>query len=331
MKNIHFVMAVSLFLFMLSAPREGRAEDLLRAGMFNRDALNVIAEAKGFLKKENLKVEINLVNNSVDLMRNLSAGKYDLIHTNADNVIAWTEGQGEDPQPHNFVIFMGGNQGVRQMLVAAAGIKTIGDLKGKVLAVDDPRTGYASVLVYMLKKNGLALNKDFTLKSFGNTKSRADAVSRGDAAGALMNLPKEEIQKRGFNVLGRSEDYVPVYARGVGAARRDWANKNEALLVRYIRAMIGTTDWILNPKNKEEALKLLLPANENSKSGAERMYEDAVNAKLGYVPGSRIEKEGIKTVIELREAMGFMTAPLPSPLKYVDERFYQKAVALPGP
>ncbi len=330
MKKIHFILSVCLLLLMLSMPQGGRAEDILRAGMFNRDALNVIAEAKGFLKKENLKVEINLVNNSVDLMRNFISGKYDLIHTNADNVIAWTEGQGEDPQPNDFVIFMGGNQGVRQLLVVGPGINDAGGLKGKVLAVDDPRTGYASVLVYMLKKNGLALNKDFSLKSFGNTKSRADAVTRGDAAGALMNLPKEEIQKRGFKILGSSEEYVPVYARGVGAARRVWANQNEALLVRYIRAMIGTTNWILDPKNKEEAFKLLLPANENSKSGAERMYEDAVNPKLGYIPGSRIEKEGIKTVIELREAMGFMKPPLPSPLKYVDERFYQKAVASPG-
>jgi len=325
MKTIRFMLSVGLLLLLVSIPQGARAEDILRIGMFNKEALNSIAEAKGFLKGENLKVEINLVNNSVDLMRNFISGKYDIIHTNADNVIAWTEGQGEDPQPNDFVIFMGGIAGVRQLLVVGPEIKDVGDLKGKVLAVDDPRTGYASVLVYMLKKNGLTLNKDFTLKSFGNTKSRADAVSRGDAAGALMNLPKEEIQKRGFKIIGSSEEYVPVYARGVGAARRVWANQNEAVLVRYIRAMIGTTDWLLNPKNKEEAVKLLLPANDNSKSGAARMYEDAVDPKLGYIPGSRIEKEGIKTVIELREAMGFMKSPLPSPLKYVDERFYQKA------
>ena len=329
MMSMKFIRSGLLLFLMLVSPCVG-AEEIVRVGTFNKDALNVIAEARGFLKKENLKTEINLVNNSIDLMRNLKTGKYDLIHTNADNVIAWTEGQGEDPKPHDFVIFMGGNQGVGQILVAAEGIQSIGDLKGKVLAVDDPRTGYSSVLVYMLKKHGLSLNKDFTLKAFGNTKSRADAVTRGEAAGALMNLPQEEIKKRKFNVMGRSEDYVPVYARGVGATRRDWANKNEALLVRYIKAMIATTDWILDPKNREEALQLLLPANENSKLGAERMYADAVNAKLGYIPGSRIDKAGITTVIELREAMGFLKPPLPSPLKYVDERFYQKAVALPG-
>jgi ABC-type nitrate/sulfonate/bicarbonate transport system substrate-binding protein len=313
----------------LLVPQGIRAEDLLRAGAFNRDALQVIAEEKGFLKKENLRVEVNLVNNSVDLMRNLIKGTYDIIHTNADNVIAWAEGQAEDPQPNDFVIFMGGNQGVRQLLVVGPGIGSVGDLKGKVLAVDDPRTGYAPVLVYMLRQQGLILNKDYTLKSFGNTRKRADAISKGDAAGALMNLPAGEIQKRGFKVLGKSEDAVPVYARGVGAARRDWANGHESMLVRYIRAMARTTDWVLNRKNREEALKLLMPANENSASSAERMYEDAVNPTLGYLPGSRIEKEGIRTVIKLRDAMGVMKSPLPAPEKYVDEHFYQKAVAAP--
>ena len=303
------------------------AEDVLRVGTFNRDALNVLADEKGFLKKENIRVELNLVTNSVDLMRNLISEKYDLIHTNADNVIAWAEGQGEDPQPNDFVIFLGGNHGVGQRLVVAPAINNLGDLKGKVLAVDDPRTGYAAVLVYMLKQNGLTLNKDYSLKPFGNTTRRADAMSKGEAAAALMNMPEDEIAKRGFKTLARSEDYVPVYARGVGTARRPWADQNEALLVRYIRALVSTTNWLLDPKNKEEALKLLLPANQNSAQRAAQMYREAVDPKLGFNPGSRIDFEGIKMVLQLREVMGAMKPPLPPAEKYVDDRFYKKAAA----
>jgi ABC-type nitrate/sulfonate/bicarbonate transport system substrate-binding protein len=314
----------------LSLSLADAADDVIRVGTFNRDALNIIAEAKGFHRGQGLRAELSLVNNSIDLMRNLREGKTDVIHTNADNVIAWTEGQGEDPQQHDFVIFMGGNQGVRQLLVIGPGIGGIGGLKGKVLAVDDPRTGYSSVLVYMLKKNGLVLNKDFTLKAFGNTKSRVDAISRGEASGALINMSEEEIGKKGFKIVGRSEDYVPVYARGVGAARRTWINQNEAVLIRYIRSIVRATDWILDPNNKEEALKILLTANDNSKSAAARMYEDAVNPTLGYTRGSRLDLEGIKTIIDLREAMGFMKPPLPPPSRYVDESFYKKALNAPA-
>jgi hypothetical protein len=37
--------------------------------------------------------------------------------------------------------------------------------------------------------------------------------------------------------------------------------------------------------------------------------------------------EGIRSVLQLRETAGLMKRPLPKPEKYVDERFYKKALA----
>ena len=246
---------------------------------------------------------------------------------NADNVIAWAEGQGADPQPNDFVIFLGGSQGVNQKLVAAPGINDFEDFRGKVLAADAPTTGYAIVGVYILKKYGLELNRDYSFKAFGNTAARADAMSRGEAFGAMMNMPDEEIRKRGFKVLARSEDYVKHYARGLGATRRPWANANEELLVRFIRAMIRATDWVMEAKNKEEVMQILLPENKNNKPRAEEMYEENTSPQFGFTPRSRIDIEGIRTIIELRETAGLMKPPVPKPQKYIDERFYNKAIA----
>ena len=58
---------------------------------------------------------------------------------------------------------------------------------------------------YILKKHGLEWNRDYTFKSFGNTTARADAMSRGDAAGAMMSMADDEIQKRGFKVLAQAQ------------------------------------------------------------------------------------------------------------------------------
>ncbi|NIM21252.1 MAG: hypothetical protein GTN64_02340, partial [Candidatus Latescibacteria bacterium] len=74
----------------------------IKIGTFNRDAASIAAEARGFLKAENLRVETHIVTDSPTLLRNLISGKYDLILNNADNVIAWAEGQGADPQPNDF-------------------------------------------------------------------------------------------------------------------------------------------------------------------------------------------------------------------------------------
>ena len=306
------------------------AEDVIKLGLFNRDAAIIVAEGEGFLKQENIRVEINTVTDSPTLLRNLIKGNYDLILNNADNVIAWAEGQGEDPQKNDFVIFLGGSQGVDQKLVVASGVNDFSGLKGKVFAVDAPTTGYAIVGVYIMKKHGLEWNRDYTFKSFGNTTARADAMSRGDASGAMMSMPEDEIQKRGFKVLAKSEDYVKNYARGLGATRREWANAHEDLVVRFTRAMIRATDWVQDPKNKDEAIQLLLSETKNNKARAEAMYAQTISPTMGLTPRSRLDLEGIRTVIELREIAGLMKPPVPKPEKYVDERFYKKALATLG-
>jgi len=323
MKLIKGVMAAILALL----PLEAMAEDTVKIGLFNRDAAIIAAEGKGFLKQENIRVEINTVTDSPTLLRNLIRGQYDLILNNADNVIAWAEGQGEDPQKNDFVIFLGGSQGVDQKLIVAPGIAGYPDLEGKVFAVDAPTTGYAIVGVYILKKHGLEWNRDYTFKSFGNTTARADAMSRGDAAGAMMSLADDEIQKRNFKVLAHAQDYVKHYARGLGATRREWANANEDLVVRFNRAMIRATDWLQDPKNKDEAVQLLLGETKNNKARAESLYNITLSPTMGLTPRSRIDMEGIRTIIELREVAGLMKAPVPKPEKYVDERFYKKALA----
>jgi hypothetical protein len=48
---------------------------------------------------------------------------------------------------------------------------------------------------------------------------------------------------------------------------------------------------------------------------------------MGLTPRSRLDLEGIRTIIELRQVAGLMKPPVPKPEKYVDERFYQKALA----
>jgi ABC-type nitrate/sulfonate/bicarbonate transport system substrate-binding protein len=306
------------------------AEDIIKLGLFNRDAAIIAAEGRSFLKQENIRVEINTVTDSPTLLRNLISGKYDLILNNADNVIAWAEGQGEDPQKNDFVMFLGGSQGVDQKLVVAPGINDYQDLKGKVLAADAVTTGYAVVAMAILKKHGLEWKRDYAVKSFGNTVARADAMSHGEASGAMMSMAEDEIQKRGFKVLAQAQDYVKHYARGLGATRRVWANANEDLVVRFTRAMIRASDWLQDSKNRDDAVQLLLSENKNKKARALAMYEQTISPTMGLTPRSRIDIEGIRTVLELREVAGLMKPPVPKPEKYIDEKFYNKALATLG-
>jgi ABC-type nitrate/sulfonate/bicarbonate transport system substrate-binding protein len=128
-------------------------------------------------------------------------------------------------------------------------------------------------------------------------------------------------------VLAQAKDYVKHYARGLGATRRQWAAANEELVIRFNRAMIRATDWVLDPKNKQEVVQVLLGETKNNKARAEAMYEQTLSPTMGITPRSSIDHEGIRQVLQLRETAGLMKPGEFKAEKYVDERFYNQALA----
>ena len=308
------------------------SNDALRAGGFSGLGIATdVAHAKGFFAEQNIDFKYERVDSSEELMTKLIGGEYDIIQTNADNVIAWTEGQGIDGQPHDFVIVMGGYRG-RQPLefIVAPDITSVADLRGKELAVDAINTGYSTILIYILQQEGLLLDEDYTLKPVGGGPKRIESLLAGDTVGGFVVF-SDELRERGFYRLFSSADYITDYARGVTTTRRDWAEDNEELLVRYIRAMTGAINWLLEPANRDEAIALIATANDVSAEEAEALYAKAVNPVFGFLPGARIEPAGIEQIIRIREVTGQMQSPLPSADKYIESRYYERAIATNAP
>jgi ABC-type nitrate/sulfonate/bicarbonate transport system substrate-binding protein len=321
------LVLIFVTLVTLVPPVFSHAADVLNIGGFDGlGAASDVAEAKGFLAAEDISVVFHGVHDSVDLMTTFVSGTTDLIQTNADNVIAWAEGQGMDQQTHDFVIIMGGYSGLEpREITVAPEIHNFEDLRGKVLAVDAINTGYAPVLVYMLKENGLIWDRDYTLKSVGGGSMRRESMLKGETVGGLVGVDGE-LRQKGFHVLARSTDYFVDYARGVTTARRDWARRNGDLLVRYIRAMIRSINWLLDPGNRTEAIAIIMAADGLSADQAQRFYEESVHPDFGFIPNARLERTGVEQIIKVREVMGQMKPPLPSADKYIEERFYREAM-----
>jgi ABC-type nitrate/sulfonate/bicarbonate transport system substrate-binding protein len=51
-----------------------------------------VGQEKGFFRREGVEVVLELTPNSVELAKNLHAGRYDLALTSVDNVVAYDEG-----------------------------------------------------------------------------------------------------------------------------------------------------------------------------------------------------------------------------------------------
>jgi NitT/TauT family transport system substrate-binding protein len=138
-----------------------------------------------------------------------------------------------------------------------SGIKTIADLKGKVLATNVLGAGVDIAMKAGLKKHGLIDKRDFTVIEAPFPTMPAILNDRkADLVTAVMPFALNPT----LNQIG-----VPLYdqTEGMGTtqftlwtARQSWVDKNRAALVDYMEDMIRIVRWYLDPKNHDEAAKI---------------------------------------------------------------------------
>src|SRR2546426_5054329 len=117
-----------------------------------------VAQEKGLFAKNGLDVKLTPTPSSVFQLTNLIEGKFDIAMTAIDNLIAYREGQGEEPVlGPDLIAFMGGDNGFLR-LVAVPEVKTLAALRNKTVSVDARTTGYAFMLFEMLERGGLVLD-----------------------------------------------------------------------------------------------------------------------------------------------------------------------------
>ena len=273
-----------------------------------------VAKEKKLFEKEGINVEVTLTGSSVMQLEQLTAGGFDIGFQQSDHVVRGVE-QGSD-----LFIFMAQGQAPDLSLVVAPGIKTFADLKGRDIAVDGARTGYALLLRKLLVDNGLK-DGDFTFREFGGSRERFDALKQGAAFASLLNPPFDRnLLAAGFGSLGTIKDFFPAYPGAIAAARRSWAQRHERELIAFIRAFNAGYAWLQDPGHKAEAIRIL-----PGRLGIEP--EAAVKAfdRLARQPRPEISPEGLRQVIDVVwEAEGYKP-PKGAPEKYLDLSYLKKA------
>ena len=316
---------------------DGRSAKLLRGSTtpelikivgFDKDITLSVGEAKGFFAAENLVISFDQTLNSTGEILGLLGGKWDIGFDNGDNVVAWDEGRGADGKTHDLFIFLGGSQELNQSLFVRSDIKEIGDLKGKLLGADAVGTGFAVVLRYILHCHGLSFERDYNFKSVGSTRLRLAELSSGKIAGAMVN-PRyvEDNGAANLRLLALGKDYADPYPARLGLTTRAWAEQHRSLLVRFIRAMIKTIDWMLAARNEAELVDFMQSKLGRSPEQARREYRRLFEPSAGLTRRGGFNPESLKTVLEMRRQLALIGAPLPPVEKYFDDSFYREAMA----
>jgi ABC-type nitrate/sulfonate/bicarbonate transport system substrate-binding protein len=267
----------------------------IRLNVFRIDAATVSARVNGYFAAEGFDVDITQTPNSTDQMRGLSQGKYEIVSTAFDNVLAWSGKEGAEI----VAIAQISDRTVLPVFVRPE-IKDWSDLKGKKLAADAVDTAFALVLRRVLLAHGLDMTKgDYELLALGATGARLESMIKGETYAGILNAPFDgKALAAGMRRIGDSRQVLPDYPNTVLATSREWAQKNSDVLRAYLRAWLKGMAWIKDPANHDAAVKMVGAELKLNPKQATESVEELSNTGVLNLPG-------LQVVLDLRNQFGF--------------------------
>ncbi len=285
------------------------------------------ALAKGVFEKHGVKVDLQFTRNSTEMRNGLAAGEFEIAHSGVDNAVAMVEVAGKDT-----VIVMGGDSSMNEFIVQPE-IKSIADLRGRIVVVDAPNTGYAQLAKKILLTHGLKDGQDYTVKPVGGSAQRLKAVlDSKEHAAVVLNVPWSILAVRnGMKSMGRTIDLLGPYQATGAYVMRAWASENGPALERYIAAYVESLRWALQPSSRSESVALLAKWLKLAPDVAEQTYDLLKEPKFGLSPDARLDRDGFKNLLALRaEIDGQWDGKPPAPERYFDLGYYERALKQVG-
>lgn len=275
------------------------------------------AQAKGFFAKRDLAVDLKFTPNSDELRNGLAEGRYHIAHSAIDNAFAL-----KDKANVDIAVVLGGDDSFNRLVVQPE-IGSLADLKGKTVAVDAVNTAYAFQLYEMLRQKGL--NKgDYEVRPVGGTGQRLDAMTKDKTyAAAILNPPFSiRGEKAGLKALDTAANALGAYQGTAAFVLRTWGASNQDTLVKYLQGCVEGLRWMIEPKNKAEAVALLSERLKLPEDIAAQAYDATLK---GFHKDAALDMEGVRNVLKLRAQ--FEGGTPADPAKYIDTSYYQKALA----
>jgi ABC-type nitrate/sulfonate/bicarbonate transport system substrate-binding protein len=293
--------------------------DILRATGYHMRPPHLAAQYKGFFEKEGLEVRFDEATYAPEHNRGMAEGRWDFTLSSADTMIARVTSDGED-----YVLFMQAEEGLTASLIGKPGVTSLEQLRGQLLAGDPGDSNLDLIRMKILRSHGIREN-DYQIEIIGSSPKRLEAFLRGRVAAAMLTPPStEKALAAGGVLLARAEDYVLNWPLTCGWTHRSWLESHRELAIRFIRAWVAATDWLLKPENREETIRLIVDKEHLDRTRAEEAY-------IKVVPKARLNPLALRKVMELRIEMGVYKPPFSPTERFYDAGYWSAATGLPPP
>ena len=274
-----------------------------------------VAQLKGFYREEGLDVEAILIRGAVG-MQALLGGSVDYTSASGSTIAAAVLGM-----PVKLVFISSAKPQFE--LMSQPQIKSVQDLKGKIVGISSRGGSNDLMLQLILQKNGLAPNKDVTTLIVGAQEETVIALRTGRIAAALLTPPRNfMLQRDGFNRIAYSGDYLSTYANGGIGVTDEKIKNNPSEVLAFVRGTIKALRYSM--QNRAEITKIM-PGYLGAKNPAliDQLYDLYLTRQS--VDGS-VDDNWMKGAIEFtQKTLGGATKEI-SPNQVFAFSFVQRAV-----
>jgi ABC-type nitrate/sulfonate/bicarbonate transport system substrate-binding protein len=182
-------------------------------------------------------------------------------------------------------------------LVVQPEIKTVADLKGKIVGISSFGGTQHVVTAGVLEKAGLNPARDVRMINVGNEAVRVEQIRSRRIDAAMINPPMSVMMKKeGFPLLLHAADYLDLPLTGLGATTKK-LKENPEQVKRVLRALYESLQFIRS--NRSETVSIFARWLKMDTETAADTYDVAVN--ILSADGTATDKGIMASIEEAKE------------------------------
>jgi NitT/TauT family transport system substrate-binding protein len=280
----------------------------------------VVATKKGFFAANGVEMDTVSIGVSPG-MQAVAAGSINIMHNTCNAVISFMESGGGGV--HLSLVSMGIHPGV---VVGKKGLKSAGELKGKVVGTSSIKSGSTILLRRLLKARGLEPS-DYDVVA-GQGSAQIFSGLQAGALEAVWLVPPQSLTATaaGYPVIGTFKEVAPKFPFVCFATNDAWVKANTAAAQGFARAWLAGVAWLYDPANRAEAEKLLAAALKLSPEIAAASYDELiVKNKDTYPRDGKMDLDVLRAMIDIMvEGEELPGKPQGDIRRYLDETLLAK-------
>ncbi|HTM08235.1 MAG TPA: ABC transporter substrate-binding protein [Verrucomicrobiae bacterium] len=211
-------------------------------------------------------------------------------------------------------------------LIVRSEIKSYADLKGKVVGLSTPGDTITLSTLRLLAHHGIK-PADFHTKAVVGTSARFDCLKAGECAAVPMGQPDDIAAiKEGYRRLGFNYEAGADLIFNVDMTRREWGEKNQDALVRFVRAFAAAYQFINDAKNRPDVENIIAGSLKTSPEIAGEIFAPYHEPGKNVLPKKgEIDLQAFNRVLALMSEAGVIPTPAPPAERFIDLRYLKAA------